>query len=154
MGPSWSAPAAELLHSVHVHCTGTEDAGLPLIFNTNQVQAEPPSPTPQVLEIFSIVRCSIYQIPSPVTATGRLPRLTVSTGVSIPAPPEASPMSTGTALVCVHYSERNRHGVHFLVPAQYCRQYLTNTSIQLSGWEMQSDHTNLRFSGRKSSLFL
>ena len=104
MGPAGSAPAAELLHSVHVPAQESEDAGLPLIFNTNQVQAGTSITHTAGTGVFSIVRSGIYQILYSVTATDAAAHKTVTvelrnTGVSIPGSPTSgsTPMSTGTA---------------------------------------------------------
>ena len=104
MGPAGSAPAAELLHSVHVPAQEPEDAGLPLIFNTNQVQAGTSITHTAGTGVFSIVRSGIYQILYSVTATDAAAHKTVTvelrnTGVSIPGSRTSgsTPMSTGTA---------------------------------------------------------
>ena len=104
MGPAGSAPAAELLHSVHVPAQESEDAGLPLIFNTNQVQAGTSITHTAGTGVFSIVRSGIYQILYSVTATDAAAHKTVTvelrnTGVSIPGSRTSgsTPMSTGTA---------------------------------------------------------
>ena len=104
MGPAGSAPAAELLHSVHVPAQEPEDAGLPLIFNTNQVQAGTSITHTAGTGVFSIVRPGIYQILYSVTATDAAAHKTVTvelrnTGVSIPGSRTSgsTPMSTGTA---------------------------------------------------------
>ena len=104
MGPAGSAPAAELLHSVHVPAQEPEDAGLPLIFNTNQVQAGISITHTAGTGVFSIVRSGIYQILYSVTATDAAAHKTVTvelrnTGVSIPGSRTSgsTPMSTGTA---------------------------------------------------------
>ena len=104
MGPAGSAPAAELLHSVHVPAQEPEDAGLPLIFNTNQVQAGTSITHTAGTGVFSIVRSGIYQILYSVTATDAAAPKTVTvelrnTGVSIPGSRTSgsTPMSTGTA---------------------------------------------------------
>lgn len=104
MGPAGSAPAAELLHSVHVPAQEPEDAGLPLIFNTNQVQAGTSITHTAGTGVFSIVRPGIYQILYSVTATDAAAHKTVTvelqnTGVSIPGSrtSRSTPMSTGTA---------------------------------------------------------
>lgn len=104
MGPAGSAPAAELLHSVHVPAQEPEDAGLPLIFNTNQVQAGTSITHTAGTGVFSIVRSGIYQILYLVTATDAAAHKTVTvelrnTGVSIPGSRTSgsTPMSTGTA---------------------------------------------------------
>ena len=103
-GPAGSAPAAELLHSVHVPAQEPEDAGLPLIFNTNQVQAGTSITHTAGTGVFSIVRSGIYQILYSVTATDAAAHKTVTvelrnTGVSIPGSRTSgsTPMSTGTA---------------------------------------------------------
>ena len=104
MGPAGSAPAAELLHSVHVPAQEPEDAGLPLIFNTNQIQAGTSITHTAGTGVFSIVRPGIYQILYSVTATDAAAHKTVTvelqnTGVSIPGSRTSgsTPMSTGTA---------------------------------------------------------
>ena len=104
MGPAGSAPAAELLHSVHVPAQEPEDAGLPLIFNTNQVQAGTSITHTAGTGVFSIIRSGIYQILYSVTATDAAAHKTVTvelrnTGVSIPGSRTSgsTPMSTGTA---------------------------------------------------------
>lgn len=104
MGPAGSAPAAELLHSVHVPAQEPEDAGLPLIFNTNPVQAGTSITHTAGTGVFSIVRPGIYQILYSVTATDAAAHKTVTvelrnTGVSIPGSRTSgsTPMSTGTA---------------------------------------------------------
>ena len=104
MGPAGSAPAAELLHSVHVPAQEPEDAGLPLIFNTNQVQAGTSITHTAGTGVFSIVRSGIYQILYSVTVTDAAAHKTVTvelrnTGVSIPGSRTSgsTPMSTGTA---------------------------------------------------------
>ena len=104
MGPAGSAPAAELLHSVHVPAQEPEDAGLPLIFNTNQVQAGTSITHTAGTGVFSIVRSGIYQILYSVTATDAAAHKTMTvelrnTGVSIPGSRTSgsTPMSTGTA---------------------------------------------------------
>ena len=104
MGPAGSAPAAELLHSVQVPAQEPEDAGLPLIFNTNQVQAGTSITHTAGTGVFSIVRSGIYQILYSVTATDAAAHKTVTvelrnTGVSIPGSRTSgsTPMSTGTA---------------------------------------------------------
>ena len=104
MGPAGSAPAAELLHSVHVPAQEPEDAGLPRIFNTNQVQAGTSITHTAGTGVFSIVRSGIYQILYSVTATDAAAHKTVTvelrnTGVSIPGSRTSgsTPMSTGTA---------------------------------------------------------
>ena len=104
MGPAGSAPAAELLHSVHVPAQEPEDAGLPLIFNTNQVQAGTSITHTAGTGVFSIVRSGIYQILYSVTATDAAAHKAVTvelrnTGVSIPGSRTSgsTPMSTGTA---------------------------------------------------------
>ena len=104
MGPAGSAPAAEFLHSVHVPAQEPEDAGLPLIFNTNQVQAGTSITHTAGTGVFSIVRSGIYQILYSVTATDAAAHKTVTvelrnTGVSIPGSRTSgsTPMSTGTA---------------------------------------------------------
>ena len=104
MGPAGSAPAAELLHSVHVPAQEPEDAGLPLIFNTNQVQAGTSITHTAGTGVLSIVRSGIYQILYSVTATDAAAHKTVTvelrnTGVSIPGSRTSgsTPMSTGTA---------------------------------------------------------
>ena len=104
MGPAGSAPAAELLHSVHVPAQEPEDAGLPLIFNANQVQAGTSITHTAGTGVFSIVRPGIYQILYSVTATDAAAHKTVTvelrnTGVSIPGSRTSgsTPMSTGTA---------------------------------------------------------
>ena len=104
MGPAGSAPAAELLHSAHVPAQEPEDAGLPLIFNTNQVQAGTSITHTAGTGVFSIVRSGIYQILYSVTATDAAAHKTVTvelrnTGVSIPGSRTSgsTPMSTGTA---------------------------------------------------------
>ena len=104
MGPAGSAPAAELLHSVHVPAQEPEYAGLTLIFNTNQVQAGTSITHTAGTGVFSIVRSGIYQILYSVTATDAAAHKTVTvelrnTGVSIPGSRTSgsTPMSTGTA---------------------------------------------------------
>ncbi|MBS6517761.1 MAG: hypothetical protein KH353_06180 [Clostridium sp.] len=103
-GPAGSAPAAELLHSVHVPAQEPADAGLPLIFNTNQVQAGTSITHTVNTGVFSITKPGIYQILYSVTATDTSAHKTVTvelrnSGVSIPGSRTSgsTPMSTGTA---------------------------------------------------------
>ena len=131
MGPAGSAPAAELLHSVHVPAQEPEDAGLPLIFNTNQVQAGTSITHTAGTGVFSIIRSGIYQILYSVTATDGGRPQDCDCGASKhrrfhsrqPHFRKHAYEYRHCLPVCVHYSERNQHGVHFPGTC-HCRQYL------------------------------
>lgn len=138
MGPAGSAPAAELLHSVHVPAQEPEDAGLPLIFNTNQVQAGTSITHTAGTGVFSIVRSGIYQILYSVTATDAAAHKTVTvelrnTGVSIPGSRTSgsTPMSTGTASLSASIILNVTGTASISLVSVTADSTFTNASIQL-----------------------